>query len=262
MVKRVKPSDEELNKLSHEEFVVWFMEWNKQIIDRYITRRLIKNRYDPTDIRAYMAERMLDILGKRLEKGRPIKNPRTYFGKLIDFWCIEYQRMHGYIYGMPKRPRNVEAEEEIAKHGFVYLETASTSKNTNGFEESPQLAYVDINLYSASNPETYTLMGYGVKGQDPDQASKPWESMMAMVLPEDRPVLYCLFKMNMSIPEASRHLNIAVCTAYNRRDRALSSISGHLVSGLNVDQKSWRVLDDVMSLKPSTTDISDLFRDS
>lgn len=261
-MKRERPSDEELTKLSHEDFIVWFLDYNAAIINRYIMRRLIPNRYEPNDIKAYMAERMLDILQKRKAKNKAIKNPRIYFGKLIDFWCIEYQRMHGYCYSMPKRPRCVEAEQEISKYGFVYLDTpndggSDSNISAYGFSEQPQLSYIDKDL--TADEQSFGLKGYNVRGGDPGESSKSWHNLMLMVLPEDRLVMECLFKMNMSVPETSKHLGIAVSTAYARRDRAMLTISGHLGSSVDLDQSNWKILDDINHLNTSSMDITELF---
>jgi hypothetical protein len=239
MAKKPRPTDEELMAMDHKDFVVWFIEYNSAIINKYVTKRLIPNRYSKEDVKSYMSERMLDILAKRAAKGKAIKNPRIYFAKLIDFWCIEYQRMHGYIYGMPKRPRNLEAEAEISKYGFVYLDTKQTSKNTQGFEESPQLAYVNEETTLEGN---YEELGYQIKGEDPGLDSSAWTVLMNMIQPEDQAVMNCLYKMNMSIPEASRHLGIAVSTAYARKERALIAISGLVVTRKSSKQKSWKVI--------------------
>ena len=257
-MKKPRPTDEELLKLSHEDFVVWFLEYNNAIIARYISRRLIPNRYEPADVKAYMSERMLDILEKRLAKGKAIKNPRIYFGKLIDFWCIEYQRMHGYIYAMPKRPRNVKAEADISQYGFVYLDTDSIKNdNVDGFGQSPQLSYIDSNITQDQN---YEQRGYQIKGIDPSEDTEFWSNIMGMILPEDRPVLTCLYKMNMSIPETSRHLGIAVSTAYSRRDRGLLAISGVVTSVANPDNPSWKVLNELSEVQTGNLDISEIFK--
>lgn len=253
-----RPTDEELYNMPYQDFAVWFLEYNKVIINRYIQRRLIPNRYEPSDIRAYMAERIIDILEKRSAKGKPIANPRTYFGRLIDFWCIEYQRMHGYIFGMPKRPRNALAEEEISKYGFVYFETDEASKESN-YNQNPELSYVDANI--TANHEHFGLMGYQKKGDDPGEVTAAWDSMMNMVLPEDRDILHCLFRMGMSIPEAGKYLGIAVCTAYARRDRAFCTISGYLMSGVDLNQETWKILDETKDIKSSSSDISSLFEE-
>lgn len=259
MAKKPRPTDEELNKLSHEDFVVWFMDYNDSVINRYIFKRLIPNRYEAGDIKSYMAERILDIMNKRKEKSRPIANPRTYFGRLIDYWCIEYQRMHGYIYGMPKRPRCVEAEADISKYGFVYLDSNSNESSGSeafGFNEAKQLAYVDKN--TIMGPDTRNL-GYDIKGDDPGQQSEVWQKLMLMVMPEDRPVMTCLFIMNMSIPESAEYLKIPISAAYKRRDHGLSTISGTIASFVDLDEPSWRVLNNINNLEPSSVDITELF---
>lgn len=258
-MKRARPTDEVLLKYTHDEFILWFLEYNKSIINRYIMKRLIPNRYDPSDIKAYMAERMLDILAKRDAKDKSIENPRIYFGKLIDFWCIEYQRMHGYCYGMPKRPRCPEAEQEIAKYGFVYMDSSEPADDSNyyGFSEQAKLAYVDATL--TPDTENYELRGYAVKSQDPGELSSSWSALMKMILPEDRPVIECLFVRDMSIPEASKHLGIAVSTAYTRRDRAMLSLSGHLMSSVDLDNKTWKILNDVNTLTKDQGEINSLF---
>ena len=242
--KRDRPSDADLNKMKHKDFVVWFLDYNKSVISRYIARRLIPNRYDPSDIISYMAERMLDILKKRKAKGRAIKNPRIYFSKLIDFWCIEYQRMHGYCYGMPKRPRCPEAEQEIGKHGFVYFEAPmeGSASTAYGFMESPALSYIDINITDST---AYEPKGYILKGDDPGKISPAWINLMRMIQPEDRPVMDCLFRRDMTIPETSKFLDIAVSTAYTRRDRALLTLSGYLASSLDLDENSWKIIADL-----------------
>lgn len=258
MARKARPTDEVLNELPHEEFVIWFLEYNNAIISKYIIKRLIPNRYDPSDVKAYMGERMLDILHKRKAKGRAIKNPRIYFGKLIDFWCIEYQRMHGYIYGMPKRPRNVAAEEEISKYGFVYLNTPDSVKTAEGFYQSPQLAFIDLSLTPGDNTY-YQEAGYQFKGGDPGVSSAFWNKLMSTVLPEDKQVLECLFVMNLSIPDTSKHLGIAISTAYTRRDRGLATISGLVTnSNIDTDQASWKTLNDISQIRSSSVDITEL----
>jgi len=259
MAKKPRPTDEELNLLSHEDFVVWFMDYNNSVINRYIFKRLIPNRYEAGDIKSYMTERILDIMNKRKDKGRPIANPRTYFGRLIDYWCIEYQRMHGYIYSMPKRPRCVEAEAEISKYGFVYLDSGkheSSGSEAFGFNQAKQLAYIDKHLTVSLEPKS---LGYNLRGDDPGQQSDAWHKLMLMVMPEDKPVMVCLFVMNMSIPETSQHLKIPISAAYKRRDRGLSTISGTIASFIDLDDPSWRLLNNINSLEPSSVDITELF---
>jgi len=255
--KKTKTLPTEPLTMSHEDFVVWFMEHFKTAIDRYVYKRLIPNRYEPSDIKAYIAERILDILNKRKAKGNPIEDPRLYFRKLIDFYCIEYQRMHGYIYGMPKRPRCPEAEKEIAKLGFVYFPDSTDFANNSGgsYDSMPELGYIDVNL---PNSNVYNNV-YKTKGKDPDEITQTWDHLMIMILPEDRDVLTCLYRRNMSVPEASRHLKIAVSTAYTRRDRGLKSISGTLCQYIDLDKSRNDILVDITHLKKDDINITNFY---
>jgi hypothetical protein len=239
-------------EMNHEDFVVWFLEENKRLIYRHARRRLIPNRYSVSDIESYIAERILDILKKRVAKGKPIEDPRLYFKKLIDFYCIEYQRMHGYIYSMPKRPRCPEAEKEISKYGFIYLESGDNCSAEN----APQLGYLDGALGDDDMKLHYS---YQVKGGEPAELSETWEKLMCMALPEDREVLSCIFTRNMSVPEVSRHLGIAISTAYTRKERGIRAISGTLSSYIDLDKENWAILDNVEKLEDNDISISQFF---
>ena len=240
-------------KMPHEDFVLWFLEENKAMISRYAKRRLIPNRYSVSDIRAYVAERILDILQKREAKGKPIEDPRLYFKKLVDFYCIEYQRMHGYIYSMPKRPRCPEAEKEISQYGFVYLENGEGST----MENAPQLGYLDSSL---GDEELNLYHKYQVKGESPGSLSEAWERLMSMALPEDREVLSCIFTRNMSVPEVSKHLGIAISTAYTRKERGIRAISGTLATYIDLDTKSWEILSSVNNLDKEDISINQFYK--
>jgi hypothetical protein len=245
-------TDEEVDNLDDQDFVVWFLEENKSLIRRYVTKRLIPNRYAPSDVRAYIAERILDILSKRRAKAQAIREPRLYFKKLIDFYCIEYQRMHGYIYGMPKRPRCPEAEAEISQYGFIYFPT----DEENSVESLPQLGYIDARL---DNTESYQTAEYQIHGVESDIESTVWLKLMTMVLPEDQKVLSCIFRRNMSVPEVSKHLRIAISTAYARKERGLKAISGTLTSFIDLDQERWRVINEIHEVEPARVDIKQFY---
>ncbi len=242
------------------EFVVWFVAKNKNSINRHIYRRLIPNRYSPDDMRAYMQERMLDILQKRVIKGNPIKEPKIYFRKLIDFWCVEYQRMHGYCYGLPKRPRKPEAEEDIGQYGFVYLPVLNSSDdNSNSFspDRIDQLGYIDS---TNTNPNIFINEEFRVVGEEPDQVTEAWSTLMEMALPDDRDVLTYIFRYNLTVPQVSRELNIAVSTAYQRRDRGMKAISGTLASFVDLDQPSHHVLEETAGLDPEDVSIKKFYK--
>lgn len=239
-----------------DQFVVWFMVKNKYPIERHIRRRLIKNRYSIDDVKAYMQERMLDILQKRLAKGNPIEDPKIYFRKLIDFWCVEYQRMYGFIYSLPKRPRKPDAEEEISKHGFVYFPT-SNSDSFDSMDRITQLGYIDS---SNTDPEDYIDTSYRVVGEEPDDVSEAWSSLMEMILPDDRRVLTFIFRYNLTVPQVSKELNIAVSTAYQRRDRGLKAISGTLSSFIDLDQDNWKILEETSVLPEDKISIGKFYK--
>jgi hypothetical protein len=252
-----KPKVDDNAPVDYDEFIVWFLSKNNAIINNYCRRRLIPNRYSVEDMRSYMQERMLDILQKRLAKGNPIEEPKVYFRKLIDFWCIEYQRMHGYCYSLPKRPRCPDAEEEIGQYGFHYfISSDADGDSTSSMDSIPQLGYIDTNLTIETFDQDYKEMG-----TDPDQHSDAWKSLMKMAVPEDRDVLTCIFRYNLTVPQTSEQLSIAISTAYQRRDRGIRAISGTLASFVDLDESNHDILQNVESLSDAQIDITRFYRD-
>lgn len=233
--------------LDHGEFIVWFMKEYERSINRHIFKHMIPNRYSASDVKAYIMECILRTLKRREDRGEPIQEPKIYFRGLIQFYCVEFQRMHGYIYGMPKRPRSVEAEKEISQYGFMYFNSVAP-------QDFQALTYVDSNV---DDPNEYHHLE--VKGQDPNPDSTTWDNMMLMALPEDQEVLECIFMMNMSVPEASRHLGIAVSTAYQRKERGVRAISGTLASYVDLDDPSWKVFESVAKLEEDRIDIRQFY---
>jgi len=236
------------------EFVVWFMEKYKSAINRHVHRRLIPNRYSAQDVKAYIQECILKTLQRRKSAGRPIDEPKLYFRKLIDYYCVEYQRMHGFIYSLPKRPRCPDAEADISNYGFFYYH----SDNEGGIhpEVLPQLGYLD---YSLENSEEKEVDGFAVLGGDPSVHSSAWNKLMLMALPEDQKVLECVFMMDMSIPEASRHLKIAVSTAYQRAQRGIRAISGTLITYVDLDLPKWKILNSIKDLEDDDVDVKKFY---
>jgi len=244
-----KDSGKDPNDMSHSEFIEWFMNHHKAAITRNARRRLIPNRYSVDDIKSYIVDCILSTLERRVKKKNPIKEPKIYFRKLIDYYCIEFQRMHGYIFSMPKRPRDQEAENEICSYGFLYLDKTLQEDNVD------ILGYVEDNEYSSE------LKGgnYLVKGIDPGNDTPAWNNIMKMALPEDQYVLKCIFKHNMSVVETSKHLNIAICTTYQRKDRGIRAISGTLASFVDLDNETWKVFKDVSGLREEDIDITQYY---
>ena len=213
--------------LDYGEFVVWFMTKNKSRINKLAYKRCISNRYTVEDVCSYIQQSILQTLIRRKAVGRPITEPKLYFSKLINFYCVEHQRMHGYIYSLPKRPRAPEAEKEINKHGFNYLEPTT------------DIGYIDSTVDDDTRAD---FSHYDLKGVETDSSSLAWKSLMEIVKEEDKAVLTCVHMMNMSVPEASRHLGIAISTAYTRANRGTAAISGSVALHVNLDQPNWKVM--------------------
>jgi hypothetical protein len=236
-----KKKKESLSQEAPEEygaFVVWFLEKNKIRINRCAYKRTIPNRYSIEDIKSYIAQTILTTLRRREAVGRAIKEPKLYFSKLIDFYCVEFQRMHGYIYGLPKRPRAPKAETEISQYGFCYLES------------NVDIGYVDNELGDDSQ---YFGNNYQDIGNDNQYSTEAWDSLMKNVLPEESEILSCLYGMNMSIPEASKHLGIAVSTAYQRAYRGLTAISGAVAESYDLTKSNWKLLTDIATSSNNPT---------
>lgn len=186
-----------------------------------------------------MIERILDIMQKRMRKGNPIKEPKIYFRKLIPYWCVEFQRMHGFIYGLPKRPRCPEAEKEISTHGFVYLRSESDTYeggNPVSCEHTIKTSYIDGNT---TEPILY-YHNYKVTGGEPDAVSEVWEKLVGSLKKEEASIIACLYRYNLTVPQAAKFLGIAVSTAYQRKERALNALSGYIVSQTELQDASWK----------------------
>jgi len=236
------------NNMGHGEFVEWFMNHHNAAINKNARKNLIPNRYSIDDIKSYIVDCILSTLKRREDKGQPIREPKIYFRKLINYYCIEFQRMHGYIFCMPKRPRDSNAEKEICSHGFVYLDKTIQEENIE------LLGYIDSDNHTDTNNTKFIS-----KGEDPGKESIAWNNIMKMALPEDQYVLECLFKRNMSVVETSKHLKLAICTIYQRKARGMMAISGTLASFIDLDDKAWRIFTNVSGLKEKDIDITQYY---
>jgi len=223
----------------HRDFARWFVKEYSSQLYKSISRRLIPNRYSIDDVKHYMIERILDILDKREQRGNPIEEPKTYFRKLIPYWCVEFQRMHGFIYSLPKRPRDANAEKDIGQHGFVYLNSDyNVDENNSNNEHAIQTSYIEC---SFNEPIKY-LNQYKVVGNDPDEISPAWEVLMGALKEEEADIISCLFRYNLTVPQAAKKLGIAVSTAYQRKERALNILSGYIVANTSINDISWITL--------------------
>lgn len=182
------------------EFVISFITKYSSLINTISRKYLIPNRYSTEDIKQYISERIIQILTNRLSNSdNRIENPEKYFKSCLDFYCIEYQRMHGYIFELPKRPRkNCELDEQhIRSFGFKYLGDIST-------EEYNSLIFEDI--------------------IDNTRDRRVWEKLLSVLSKEEADVVDCIFNKNLTWLETSKYLNVPQSTCWIRKDRAIEKI--------------------------------------
>lgn len=224
-----KPQLPDTPPTDYNEFIVWFMEKHKRRIYKCAYRRTIHNRYSVQDVCSYISETILRILRRRESVNNPIKEPNLYFSKLIDFYCVEYQRMNGFVYGLPKRPRDTNAEEDISQYGFHYL------------EKGVDMGYID---YDMDGQNQYLVDTYEVRG-DTSEKTDVWSTLLSNAEDKDAQVVNCVYNMNLSIQEASRHLEISPSTAYQRLKRGLYAISGFIASNSDTSNPSWKIFQEL-----------------
>jgi len=183
------------------QFVVDFMTKYNSLINSVARKYLIPNRYTIEDIKQYISERIIQILTNRLSSSdNQIEDPEKYFKSCITYYCIEYQRMHGYTFELPKRPRkNCEADEQhIRSYGFKYLDDINTAE--------------------------YNSLIVDDEEKDDSNSDLVWEHLTSILSREESAVLVCIFKQNMTWLETSKHLNVPQSTCWIRKDRAIEKI--------------------------------------
>lgn len=191
---------------ANETFVTEFLEHNSTRLNRAARKYLIPNRYDIEDVKQYIATKMLDIMEKRKGSDNPIEEPVKYFSSCIDFYCIEYQREHGFIFGLPRRPRkNCEIDEQDARSkGFKYLSDVTVEESLclvdNSFESTLQ-----ENLPVSAETEVWTIL-------------------TGCLSPEESDVLACIYLRGMTWVETSVHLGVAQSTCWSWKNRGLKNI--------------------------------------
>ena len=182
------------------EFVSTFLTKYNSLINSIGRKYLIPNRYNIDDIKQYISERIIHILSIRLlGKENQIEDPEKYFKSCLDFYCIEYQRMHGYIFELPKRPRkNCELDEQsIRAYGFKYLGDINT-------EEYNSLIIED--------------------NVDDQPVNIVWETLLSILSKEEADVIDCIFNKNLTWLETSKYLNVPQSTCWIRKERAINKI--------------------------------------
>lgn len=182
------------------EFALEFMSKYNSLINSIGRKYLIPNRYSIDDIKQYISERIIQILSKRLAvEENQIEDPEKYFKSCLDFYCIEYQRMHGYIFELPKRPRkNCELDEQhIRSYGFKYIGDITTEEyNSLIIEDKEEVEHVNI----------------------------VWDTLVSILSKEEADVIDCIFNKNLTWLETSKHLNVPQSTCWIRKERAVDKI--------------------------------------
>jgi len=191
-----------------KDFVVYFMEQHGSLINSVGKKYLIPNRYTIDDIKQYIAERIVHIMLARETTGtdNPIENPEKYFKSCIDFYCIEYQRMHGFIFDLPKRPRkNCEEDEKAAKAwGFKYLGDITVDEYNSVYE--------------------YTLDKDLTESQIFNVTSVAWDTITGCLTPAEAQVMDCIHRRNMTWTETAEELGVAQSTCWFRKGKAINKI--------------------------------------
>lgn len=188
--------------MTTNEFVMYFMDKYNTLLNRVCQKYMIPNRYSIEDIKQYVAEKITTIMNNRDNTKDPITNPEGYFKSCLDYYGIEFQRMHGYIFDLPKRPRrnSVEEEAQIKSYGFKYLDDITIEEGAELYQE------IDI------------------EPPDPGLQSTVWKELTKALTPEETRVLECIYINNMTWSETSKHLGVAQSTCWFRKNRALNKI--------------------------------------
>jgi RNA polymerase sigma factor (sigma-70 family) len=199
------------------QFVTEFMSKYDKLINRIAKKYLIPNRYTTDDIKQYISERIIKILSSRLDDvENKIDDPEKYFKSCLDFYCIEYQRMHGFIFDLPKRPRkNCEVDEKSARSfGFKY--------------------FGDLTIEEANSLQEYTLEKTLTENQKLGPETPVWSALTGLLATEEAEVLGCIYLKNMTWAETSDHLGVAQSTCWFRKNRAIKKIFDYVdsMSGL------------------------------
>jgi len=199
------------------QFVTEFMSKYDKLINRIAKKYLIPNRYTTDDIKQYISERIIKILSSRLDDvENKIDDPEKYFKSCLDFYCIEYQRMHGFIFDLPKRPRkNCEVDEKSARSfGFKY--------------------FGDLTIDEANSLQEYTLEKTLTENQKLGPETPVWSALTGLLATEEAEVLGCIYLKNMTWAETSDHLGVAQSTCWFRKNRAIKKIFDYVdsMSGL------------------------------
>ena len=191
-------------RMTAEEFVDHFISNNKARLNKTIRKYLIPNRYDIDDVKQYISIKILDILKKREHSQNPIENPTKYFSSCIDFYCIEYQREHGFVFGLPRRPRKhcLVDEEEARSKGFKYIDDITIDES--------------ISLVTSIEIEV----------DEPNQVAETavWTILTGALSPEEAQVMSCVYLQNLTWKETAMQLGIPQSTCWSWKNKGLEKI--------------------------------------
>ena len=192
----------EFENLDNPEFVAVFIRKHRPLIKTIGRRYLIPNRYTLFDIEQYIAERLLTILTARQVSDNRILDREKYFLNCLVYYCIEYQRLNGFIFCLPKRPRKnaIEDEKAAKERNFSYMN---------------ETMYYDPSLIDISKERP-----------DPGEESFVWTTLTGCLHSTDADVVTCIHRMCMTLKETSLYLGVAQSTCLTRRDRAYRTIFG------------------------------------
>lgn len=190
-----------------QKFVEYFMSKYNLLIIRIGRRYMIPNRYDIEDIKQYISERIMSIYLNRLDNATNlIEDPEKYFRSCIQFYCTEFQRMHGYIFDLPKRPRKncVEDEKDAKAWGFKYLGDLTIDEYNSVYQNG-----IDKDLSETAQEPT---------------TSNTWDALTGLLNKSEADVIECIFLRKMTWAETSEHLEVAQSTCWFRKNRAVEKI--------------------------------------
>jgi hypothetical protein len=185
---------------SPQEFVEFFVKKHGALIKRIGRRYLIPNRYSLQDIEAYVVERVLSIMTARQTSENKILDPEKYFLNCLYFYCIEYQRLNGFIFCLPKRPRKNAIEDELEAKGR------------------------DFHYFNDTMLDDSSLIASDLDAPDPGIDSRMWHALTGYLFYDDARVIECIHKKGMTLKETSLDLGVAQSTCLTRRDRAYKTI--------------------------------------
>lgn len=189
-----------------EEFLEEFQAKHSKLLKLVAAKYVIPNRYSVEDIVHHFLIKIMEILKERIDSNNPIENWEKYFKSCLDFYGIEFQRMHGFIFGLPKRPRRpyVNQENEAKQRKFKYWDSM-TEDELN----SDQFVYEEV---------------------DPpyDGSTEIWENLMSILDESDRVILECIYIRGLTWAQTAEFVQRPQSTCWFKCKAALEKIKSHV----------------------------------